>query len=263
MKYVLVTGAGGGMGEAVVQKLSDNGYCVFALDRQPIEKRQNVIPLQVDLCDSVQVEKAFEYVKEKTDKLYAIIHFAGIYMLDSLFEISEQEFTRAFSINVFSAFRVNKIFQPLLKKGSKIIITTSELAPLDPLPFTGLYAITKSTLDKYAFSLRMEAQLLGVSVTALRCGAIDTGMINHSTQALERFCNQTKLYSCNAKRFKTVVDRVEARKVSPQKVANKVAKTLNKKRAPFIVKINRNPLLLLLNLLPERVQTAIIKKILK
>ena len=125
MKYVLVTGAGGGMGEAVVQKLSDNGYCVFALDRQPIEKRQNVFPLQVDLCDSDQIEKAFEYVKEKTDKLYAIIHFAGIYMLDSLFEISEQEFTRAFSINVFSAFRVNKIFQPLLKNGSKIIITTS------------------------------------------------------------------------------------------------------------------------------------------
>ena len=48
---------------------------------------------------------------------------------------------------------------PLLKKGSKIIITTSELAPLDPVPFTGSYAVTKGALDKYAYSLRMELQL--------------------------------------------------------------------------------------------------------
>ena len=263
MKYVLVTGAGGGMGKSVVKRLSDNGSFVFALDKEKIDESDNVLPLQVDLTNSEDIKKAFEKVKEKTDTLFAIIHFAGIYMLDSLFEISEEEFIRSFSINVFSAFRVNKIFEPFLKYGSRIIITTSELAPLDPLPFTGLYAITKSTLDKYAYSLRMEAQLKGISVTVLRCGAIDTGMINVSTNALNRFCNNTKLYTCNAKRFKKVVDKVEARKVSPEKVAKKVQKTLNKKRPPFVLKINRNPLLLMLNALPKRTQTAIIKSILK
>ncbi len=263
MKYLLVTGASGGMGSAVVEKLSKEGYYVFALDKQPIKESKNVFPIKVDLTNSHEIENALNQVKQKTDNLFAIIHFAGIYLLDSLFEISEQELNRIFSINVFSAYRVNKIFQPLLLKGSRIIITTSELAPLDPLPFTGIYAITKSTLDKYAYSLRMESQLKGISVTVLRCGAIDTGMINASTDALDRFCKNTKLYACNAKRFKNVVDKVEARKVSPQKVAGKICKTLKRKRPPFVLKINRNPLLLLLNVLPDRLQTAIIKTIIK
>ena len=64
----------------------------------------------------------------------------------------------------------------MLKNGSKILITTSELAPLDPLPFTGIYAVTKGALDKYAYSLRMELQLLGMRVSVLRAGAVDTGI---------------------------------------------------------------------------------------
>ena len=46
---------------------------------------------------------------------------------------------------------------------SRIIITTSELAPLDPLPFTCIYGITKAALEKYAFSLRMETNLFNQS----------------------------------------------------------------------------------------------------
>ena len=76
--------------------------------------------------------------------------YAGVYMLDSLVEMETESFKKIFDINVNGVFLVNKIFLPLLKKDSRILITTSELAPLDPLPFTGIYAITKSALDKYA-----------------------------------------------------------------------------------------------------------------
>ena len=57
----------------------------------------------------------------------------------------------------------------LLYTSSRIITITSELAPLNPLPFTGIYAITKSTLDKYCYSLRMELQLLGIDVSVISC----------------------------------------------------------------------------------------------
>ena len=91
-------------------------------------------------------------------------------MLDSLIEMSDSDFERIFKINLFGAFYINKTFMPLLKRGGRIIMTTSELAPLDPLPFTGIYAITKSALDKYAYSLRMELQLLGICVSVIRAG---------------------------------------------------------------------------------------------
>lgn len=263
MKYVLVTGAFGGMGRAVVKELVGQGYGVFALDKKVEEGIDNVIPIQVDLTDENSVKSAFEQVREKTDNLYAIAHFAGMYILDSLVEMSEEQFVKAFNVNVFACYRVNKCFLPLLKSGSRIIITTSELAPLAPLPFTGLYAITKSALDKYAYSLNMELQLLGISVSVLRPGAVKTDMLGVSTTALEKFCVNTALYKCNAQRFKKIVDSVEAKNVTPERIAKKTLKILNKKKPNHVYKINRNKLLLLLNLLPKRMQLKIIKLILK
>lgn len=263
MKYVLVTGAYGGMGSVAVKEFVANGYTVFALDKNVKEAEDNVIPIKVDVSDSDSINLAFEKVKEITEELYAIVHFAGVYALNSLIEISDEDFERVFKINFFGAFYVNKAFMPLLKSGSRIIIITSELAPLNPLPFTGIYAIAKSTLDKYAFSLKMELQLLDVFVSVLRAGAVSTNMLNVSTRELDKFCDSTTLYECNAKRFKKIVNSVEAKSISPKKLAIKTLRILSRKKPKFIYNINRNKLLLLLNTLPKTVQFFAIKKILK
>ena len=263
MKYIMVTGAYGGMGRKTVELLKNQGFCVFALDKNVGIADENIIPLCVDITDEDSVKSAFKKIKAVTDELYAIVHFAGVYMLDSLVEMPTDSLEKIFKVNLFGAFLVNKTFLPLLKSGSRIIITTSELAPLDPLPFTGIYAVTKSALDKYAYSLSMELQLLGIKVSVIRAGAVSTGMLGVSTDSLDRFCQNTRLYSCNAKRFKSIVDRVEARSISPERLAQKVYKILQKKSPKFAYSINRNPLLLLLNALPKRLRLWIIGRVLK
>ncbi len=259
---VLVTGAYGGMGKATVEALVNNGFFVFALDKNVGKAKENVLPVQADLTDEESVKNAFSFVREHTTELYAIIHFAGVYMLNSLVEIELADFEKILKINLVGAYLVNKEFIPLLKNGSRILITTSELAPLDPLPFTGIYAVTKSALDKYAFSLAMELQLKGVKVSVLRAGAVKTEMLGASTSALDSFCKNTALYTCNSKRFKNIVERVEARCISPNKLAAKVVRVLKKRNPAFAYTINRNPLLLMLNLLPKRVGMFIIKQVL-
>ncbi len=263
MKSILITGAYGGMGRAAVRAFASKGYRVFALDKRVDELQENIIPVQADVTDENSLKAAFERVAEYTDSLCGIIHFAGLYTLDSLVEMSAETFDNITEVNFRGAFLINKTFLPLLKRGSRILITTSELAPLDPLPFTGIYAITKSALDKYAYSLAMELQLLGISVSVLRAGAVDTSMIGDSTSALERFCEGTKLYSCNADRFKRIVDSVEARRIPTEKLAQKTFKIITSKSPRFAYSINRNPLLLLLNALPKSLQLWIIKLILK
>lgn len=260
---VLITGAYGGMGRATAKMLKDRGYRVFALDRRVGEEEENVIPIEADVTSEESVMRALELVRTYTDSLYAIIHFAGIYMLDSLVEMSTEDFRRIFDINLYGAFLINKAFLPLLHRGSRIIITTSELAPLDPLPFTGIYAVTKGALDKYAYSLRMELQLLGIGVSVLRAGAVNTGMLGASTDALERFCASTRLYNCSATRFRSIVNRVEARSISTEKLAKKVTRVLSKRTPSFSYSINRNPLLRLMGILPKRAQLFAIRLILK
>lgn len=263
MKYVLITGAYGGMGYAATKLLAKSGYTVFALDKNVREPQDNVFPIRTDLTDKDSVAHAFNEVRAKTSELFAIIHFAGIYRLDSLVEMSEERFTGIFDVNVFGAYRVNKTFLPLLKCGSRIIITTSELAPLEPLPFTGIYAITKTALEKYAFSLRMEVQLLGISVSVIRPGAIKTDLLSASTKELESFCENTKLYSYNADRFRKIVNGVETKNLAPEKIAKIALKALTAKKPKYVYNINRNALLKILNVLPKKLQTKIIKRVLK
>ena len=262
MKYVLITGANGGMGSACVENALQNGYFVFALDKKECTKKDNCIPIVADITSEVDLNKAFDEVSKYTNELHAIIHFSGIYVLDSLIEIEKERYDSILDVNVKGAYLINKTFFPLLKKDSRILITTSELATLNPLPFTGLYALTKKALDSYAYSLRMELQLLGIQVSVLRAGAVDTKMLSKSQTELDNFLKNTKNYQISASNFKKVVDKVEAKNISPVKLSRKVFKIIKKKKQKFAYSINKNKLLILLNILPSPLQFYIIKKIL-
>ena len=112
MKYVLVTGAYGGMGYETVKILASKGYTVLALDKCVKEKEDGVIPIEADVTNLESIKSAFDTVSKITSELFAIIHFAGVYMLDSLIEISEQNFDKIFKINLYGAFYINKTFMP-------------------------------------------------------------------------------------------------------------------------------------------------------
>ncbi|MBQ7004846.1 MAG: SDR family NAD(P)-dependent oxidoreductase [Clostridia bacterium] len=263
MKNVLVTGATGGMGKAICSLLNEKGYRVFGLDYNEGEDYGNVSFYKCDVTDMASVESVYENISKQTKNLAAVIHTAGIYDLDSLIEMDEKRFVKIFDVNVFGVFRINKVFKPLLFTGSRIIITSSELAPLDPLPFTGIYGITKTTLEKYAFSLRQEVQLLDIPVSVIRPGAVKTGLLNVSNVALERFRNNTKLYVNNAKKFQAIVDSVESRHIPAEKIAELALEALESKKPKYLYNINRNPLLMLLNVLPAKAQVFAIGLILK
>ncbi len=262
MKKILITGVLGGMGKATAQILLKEGFAVYGIDKS----ETCCLPIKyysADITNEQSIIAVYEEIAKETDSLDGIVHFAGIYNLDSLIEISEDAFVNIFDINLFGMYRINKVFSPLLKKGSRIVITSSELAPLDPLPFTGLYAITKTAVEKYAFSLRMELNLKGIGVIVIRPGAVQTDMLGASTSALERFCENTKTYSYNAERFKKIVNSVENKNISPTKIAVAVKKALTADHPKYIYNLNRNFLLRLLNILPAKCQVAIISKILK
>lgn len=265
MKYALITGGASGMGRATAIKLSNNGYYVFSCDvKKADEEVENIQQIIADVTDIKSLQKAYNEVCKKTDKLDAVINFAGIIMMNSLIEISEEDFVKIFNINVFGAYRVNKTFFPLVKNGGgKIVITTSELAPNKILPFNAIYSISKKALDAYAQGLTMELGLLDIPVITLRPGAVETPIILNSTKEMEDLNNNTQLYKNTITKFKHIVDKEQGGAISPNKIADLVYKVLQKKKPKHIYSKNVSIKLKLLNLVPAKAQLKLFKMILK
>lgn len=263
MKNILVVGCLGGIGKATSIELINNGYNVIGLDINDICDVSNIDYYKIDIRNENSIIQAYNKISEKYNDLYCICILSGIYMMDSLLEISEEELKKILDINFIGITRINRIFFPLLKKGSRILITSSEVAPLDPLPFNGIYGIIKTLVDKYAYSLRMEVNIFGIDVITLRPGAIKTTLLNDSMNELDKFCNKTKIHKTSSVKFKKVVNSVESKSIEPKKIGKFILKILNKKHPKYIYSINSNFLLKLLNVLPSKLQIKIISKIIK
>ena len=107
MKNIVVTGAAGGMGRSVSEKLLLDGYNVIGLDKNGTDDGSI---LSVDLCSEESVVSAFRAVKEKCGQISAIIHLAGMYDLGSLVEMDGERLAKIFEVNFFAVCRVNRIF---------------------------------------------------------------------------------------------------------------------------------------------------------
>ena len=264
MKYVVVTGGASGMGRAVAKLLAENGYYVFSLDiKENVESYENIEQIKADVTNLQTLKNARKSIMKKTDSLDAVLNFAGIIMMNSLIEIAEEEFERIFNINVFGAYRVNKVFFEMVQKGKgKIIITTSEVAPNKILPFNGIYGITKKALDAYAEGLAMELGILGIPVIRLRPGAVKTELIDNSSSQMERFGANTVIYKDILPRFKHIVESEQGTAVPAEKIAKLVLKILKTNKPKLVYAKNVSKKLKLLNIVPAKMQVAIYKKLL-
>lgn len=259
---VLITGAASGIGKAVSEYLILKGINVFALDIIKIDN-ENIKSFICDITDNNSLNSVYNELKNNNIKLDAIINIAGMFIIDSFIEVNEKDLKRIFDVNLFGTINVNKIFLDLLTKQGRILITTSEVAPLDPLPFNGIYNVTKTSLDAYSQALRQELNLLGYKVITIRPGAFDTNLSQGSLLKTKELMNKTELYHKQSKKFYTLVKKFMGTPKDVIKISKVYYKALNTKNPKLIYKKNTNKLLKLLDILPKRLQCFIIKILLK
>ena len=79
-------------GENLEEKVQKSAKKVIICMEDVIkEAEEKVIPIEVDVTNTESIKMAFNEIATLTDKLFAIIHFAGVYTLDSLVEITDEE----------------------------------------------------------------------------------------------------------------------------------------------------------------------------
>ncbi len=259
---VLITGASSGIGAAVAACFLAGGHTVYAMDIDKPSVRERQISLEADITD----EKALLAIKETMMAdgvvLDAILNIAGVHAMVSLAEGDFSKMKRLIDINLCGTMLVNRVFHSLLAPRGRILIVTSEVASFAPLPFNGLYNVSKTALDAYAQALRQELNLLGQKVITVRPGAIETPLAQGSMVATEVLAENTVLYQKQASRFARIARKFMGIPMKAEKLGMIIFRAVIEKHPRMIYQKHRNIGLVLLGILPIRLQCFIIKLLL-
>lgn len=170
---MLVTGAAGGLGAAVVDLFASRGWTVYAADLVEPRTSGGVIPLTLDVTDQSSVDAAISGIQA----LDCVINFAGVLGVGPLMDIPADRFARVLDINVVGTHRVNRAAFPLLHaSGGRIINISSETGWQRALPMNGPYATSKHAVEAYSDALRRELMFVGVDVVVIQPGPFRTAM---------------------------------------------------------------------------------------
>ena len=263
-KYVLLTGANGGIGKEILISLLENEYKVISLDINDSNiKELDTTFIKCDVSKKEDINNAFNLIKEKTDSLYAIINTIGIFKMESIIEGNEEHFKRMFDVNFFGVYLLNKIMFPLLNKGSRIINLTSEVARYSIQPFEAYYNLSKMTLDKYTDVLRRECNYLGIKVIKVQSGSMNTTLLKTASNEFDEMVNNSTHFEKPLKKLKYMMDR-ELRKTNNPKIISKLMIKILKKKHPRIRYRKKNSFALwFIGHLPEKWQDNIYKSVIK
>lgn len=259
----LVTGAASGIGAAVCERLLSLGHHVIALDIQKPVACTEMRFFEADITDENSLLAVKETLVRENVLLDGIFDIAGVHAMVSLAEGDLARMKRLLEVNLMGTMTVNRVFYPLLAKDGRILIVTSEVATLSPLPFNGLYSVSKAALDAYAQALRQELNLLGQKVITIRPGAIETPLAKGSMADTEALAAQTVLFRRGAHRFALIAQKFMGHPMKADVLAGLICRAALVKHPRLVYHKHRNAGLVLLGALPIRLQCAIIKLLLR
>ena len=256
---ILVTGAASGIGRALSEKLLAEGHIIYALDVVETAPKENLHPIKADITSEEDLTTVCAILEKDGVTLDSLICVAGIHRMASLVETDPDTLKRVIDVNLVGTMLTCRILHSRLGEKGRVVIVTSEVASFDPLPFNGLYNVSKSALDAYAQALRQELGLIGQSVITIRPGAVETPLQNSSLSGTEALAATTILYKKQSKHFLYFVKHFMGTPMKAEKMAKKIAKIAEKKHPRAVYKIHQNPGLVLLSLLPKGAQCTVIR----
>ncbi|NUT36676.1 MAG: SDR family NAD(P)-dependent oxidoreductase [Hamadaea sp.] len=170
---IVVTGAQGALGRAVVAEFLERGAEVVALDRAlPQKTPAGVHALQVDLTDRRAVHDAWTRIDE-IGRAQALVNVAGGYFPGAIAEVTEEDLAAAMEINVSTAlWSCQAAATRLAKDGGAIVNVGSRSAVtgLDPVA----YSLSKGAVVRLTGLLADQFKSSRVRVNAVMPALMDT-----------------------------------------------------------------------------------------
>jgi NAD(P)-dependent dehydrogenase (short-subunit alcohol dehydrogenase family) len=240
-KIAIITGGSSGIGEAICNTLSDNGYHVYAACRNPSTESKNEFftYLKMDVQSEVSVKDAVAKVIEKESRIDVLVNCAGLGINGPIEETPIDMVQKVFDTNFFGLVRTTQEVLPHMRKtASGFVINISSIAGEFGLPMRGYYSASKAAVEMLTEALRMEVRQFGIKVCAVQPGDFSTNISKNRPTAT--ISNESSYLSM----FKNINSQVNVEVGAardPSEVANAVFKILQGKNPK--VKYKVGPLL--------------------
>ncbi|KAF4996290.1 hypothetical protein FDECE_12512 [Fusarium decemcellulare] len=185
-KTALVTGTSkGGIGDYLAQDLYKRGFRVFATARSPAKvqhlKEMGLHVVLLEVTDSDSIRKAAEEVNGLSGgKLDILINNSGVGYMAPLLDADMATAKALFDVNVWGVLEVTNAFSPMLIASKGTIINIGSVVSRIPIPFQGIYNISKAALEHLSRQMRVEFTPLDVKVIHVVTGGIKTPFFAHA-----------------------------------------------------------------------------------
>lgn len=183
MKTVFVTGASGGIGEAIAKKFAGNGYLVGVGYNTNRGKAENLakeiagVAVKADVSDEKSVSAAMNDFLLRAGKLDVLVNSAGIALpIKTLLDTTSKEFDKAFTVNVKGVYNCCKAAIPAMLDGGGSIINISSMWGVTGGSCEAIYSASKAAVIGFTKALAKEYAAAGITINCVAPGYIDTPM---------------------------------------------------------------------------------------
>jgi len=178
----LVTGAGGGIGAALVEQLRDSGCIVVATDRVAPENvagaaQANVHARALDVTDPIAVDALVAEVETGIGPIGFGINVAGVLHTGTVADTDDAQWRRVFAVNTDGVFHVSRALARVMSPRRRgAIVTVSSNAAGVPRHGMAAYAASKAASTMFTRCLGLELAPLGIRCNIVAPGSTLTPM---------------------------------------------------------------------------------------
>lgn len=183
-KVAVVTGASKGIGAGIAKALGAEGAHVvvnYAGDKAGADKvvaaivagGGKAVAVQADVAKADDVKRLIAESVKAFGKLDVLVNNAGVFKFSPLAEVTEEEFHRQYSINVWGLLQTTREAAPHLNDGASVINVSSAISRMG-IAGTSIYTGTKGAVDAVTLALSAELAPRRIRVNALNPGMVES-----------------------------------------------------------------------------------------
>ncbi len=178
-KTAFVTGGTGGIGAAICARFVKEGAEVVAADiAEPAAPCDGVQWLGYDVTSEAAVQRAFDELGGRWERLDILVNAAGIEIEKTIEETSLEEWNRVFAINVTGMFLTSKYALPLLRRSpGASVINFGSYDGFIADPGLTAYCASKGAVHALTRAMACDHGPEGIRVNAICPGYVDTPML--------------------------------------------------------------------------------------